>query len=143
MSTIRCGRYSTFLATYSAHQPVCAISTCIVPDESSVIAVLHNQDKILIPTYLRFCCKYVDNSMCLILHICCQILCTPAIFSLYQLFPCVIGTVRRPSIFSRQGAADRYLHPHQTKGPTIDLDFLSNSRWSLSSCTPNFLNVFD
>ena len=72
MSTMRCAWYSTLFAKYIAYQPVCAIST-LVPDRSSVFAVLHNQDKIFIPTYLRFCCKYVDNSICLILHICCQI----------------------------------------------------------------------
>jgi hypothetical protein len=40
MSTGQCSLYPTFSEKYSAHQPVCGMST-LVPAKSSVVAVLH------------------------------------------------------------------------------------------------------
>ena len=68
--------YSTFAAKYSAPTPLYIMSTR-VEVKSNVILLLHIQACIFDWTYLRFHWRYVDNSMRVSRHICCQIQCTP------------------------------------------------------------------
>jgi hypothetical protein len=77
MWTNRCALYSIFAAKCSARNPDCAIST-LNTTESSAATVFQTLPWIFNWTYLRFCCRYVDNLMSVTLHVCCQIHCTYA-----------------------------------------------------------------
>jgi hypothetical protein len=72
MSTIKCAWYSTFAAKYRAQYPVYAMPS-LVPGKSNIITVLDIQASMSNWTYLVRYWWYVDNSMRIILHICCQI----------------------------------------------------------------------
>jgi hypothetical protein len=72
MSTIQCALYCKLGAKYSAQHPVYAIWT-VVPDTYNVLTASHIQDSIFSWTYLRRYCRYINNSMCVILQTLCQI----------------------------------------------------------------------
>ena len=78
-----------FAAKYSAYQLVSVMST-LVPVKFSMIAVLPIQAQIFKSTYLRFRYRYADNSMRVILHICCQIQCTSVGWRYVNSGPCQI-----------------------------------------------------
>jgi hypothetical protein len=64
--------YSTFAVKHRAQYPVYAMST-MIPVISNKITFIDIQDSIFNLTYLLRYWSYDDNSMRLILHICCQI----------------------------------------------------------------------
>lgn len=72
MSEIRCTLHSTFAARYSERNPVWAMQNLDLA-RSSVFSVVYIQYYAFKPTYLRFCCSYADNSIRVIIHICCRI----------------------------------------------------------------------
>ena len=72
MSTIRCKFFSTFVVKYSAHRSSFDTQT-LESVKYSVIAVLEILPEILNCTNLSFCSRYMDDSMCVILHICCHV----------------------------------------------------------------------
>ena len=72
MSEIRCTLHSTFAARYSEHNPVWSMQNLDLA-RSSVFSVLYIQYYAFKPTYLRICCWCADNSIRVILHICCRI----------------------------------------------------------------------
>jgi hypothetical protein len=72
MRTIRSALHSTFAAKYIALYPVCATST-LIGDKSIFITVLRIKEYIFTWSYLRCCSRDMDNSLRVILHICCQI----------------------------------------------------------------------
>jgi hypothetical protein len=71
MSTIQCALYSTFAATFSLNPRHYAMSN-LVPAKSNIFTVLPMQAS----TFNRLCLRcdwlFIDKSMRVILHICCQ-----------------------------------------------------------------------
>jgi hypothetical protein len=67
ISTIQCSLYCKVGAKYSAHPPVYAMWP-VVPDIYNAITCPHSQASIFNRPYLRSHWRYIDNSMCVILH---------------------------------------------------------------------------
>jgi hypothetical protein len=72
MSATQCALYSTFAAKFNLNPRVYAMSY-LVPAKSNIITVLIVQASIFIWTYPRCDWWFIDKSMRVILHICCQI----------------------------------------------------------------------
>jgi hypothetical protein len=70
--TCRGALYCKLHAKYSAHHPVYAMWT-VVPHIYNEIAAPHIHSSVLKWTYLRWYCRYLDNSMRVILQTWCQI----------------------------------------------------------------------
>jgi hypothetical protein len=72
ITTIQCALYCKLFAKYNAHPPVYALWT-VVPTISKVLTAPHIQALILNSRQLPCYCRYLDNSMRVILHSWCQI----------------------------------------------------------------------